>query len=157
MRANKVILLFLKKDISHWENSRMGFRDVSSSPEEIFLQIANYLAQMVFPIYYGNTIYSFTKTNSGRGEVKPCIGHQPIEWEPDNTLKSPVSRLFTQLVVQAQIKKTHQSTMSLAFVRGIRRHNEPATRKMLPVDDVFMIWMGGWRQFLNDHISHDYF
>ena len=41
-------------------------------------------------------------------------------------------------------KKTHQSSASLAFVRGIHRgpvnspHKWPVTRKMFPFDDVIM-------------------
>ena len=43
-----------------------------------------------------------------------------------------------------QVKKTHQSSASLAFVRGIHRwpvnspHKWPVTRKMFPFDDVIM-------------------
>ena len=58
-------------------------------------------------------------------------------------LKSPASRLFTEAFIQAQIKK-HQSSASLAFVRGIHRgpvnspHKWPVTGKMFPFDDVIM-------------------
>ena len=60
-------------------------------------------------------------------------------------LKSPASPLFTQPFIQAQIKERHQSSVSLAFVRGIHRwpvnspHKWPVTRKMFPFDDVIMI------------------
>ena len=43
-------------------------------------------------------------------------------------------------------KKKHQSSASLAFVRGIHRgpvnspHKWPVTRKMFPFDDVIMLW-----------------
>ena len=53
------------------------------------------------------------------------------------------SPLFTQLCIQAQIKK-HQSSTSLPFVRGIHRglinspHKWPVTRKMFPFDDFIM-------------------
>ena len=53
--------------------------------------------------------------------------------------------IVTQPFIQAQIKKTHQSSASLAFVRGINRgtvnspHKWPVTRKMFPFDDVIMI------------------
>ena len=36
-------------------------------------------------------------------------------------LKSPASRLLTQMFIQTQIKEKHQSSASLAFVRGIHR------------------------------------
>ena len=54
------------------------------------------------------------------------------------------SRLFTQSFIQTQIKRKHQSSASLAFVRGIHRgpvnssHKWPVTRKMFPFDDVIM-------------------
>ena len=35
-------------------------------------------------------------------------------------------------------QRKHQSSASLAFVRGI--HREPVTRKMVPFDDVIMLW-----------------
>ena len=52
-------------------------------------------------------------------------------------------------------QRKHQSSASLAFVRGIHRrpvnspHKWPVTRKMFPFDDVIMIWTNGglvyWR------------
>ena len=54
-----------------------------------------------------------------------------------------LNRLFRP-GIQAQVKK-HQSSASLAFVRGIRRwpvnspHKGPVTRKMFPFDDVIMM------------------
>ena len=55
------------------------------------------------------------------------------------------SRLFTQPFVRTQIKKNHQRSVSLAFVREIHRwpvispHKGPVTRKMFPFNDVIMI------------------
>ena len=43
-------------------------------------------------------------------------------------------------------QRKHQSSASLAFVRGIQRwpvnspHKRPVTRKMFPFDDVIMLW-----------------
>ena len=59
--------------------------------------------------------------------------------------KSPASQLFTQLFIQALIKQSIKSSTSLVIVRGIHRwtgisqHKGPATRNMLPFDDVIMI------------------
>ena len=59
-------------------------------------------------------------------------------------LKSPVSLLFTQPFIQGADQKKHQSSASLAFVRGIHRwpvnspHKGPVTRKMFPFGDVIM-------------------
>ena len=66
-------------------------------------------------------------------------------FSPRWRLKSPASRLFTQTFVHAQIKKNHQSSASLALVRGIHRwpvnspHKGPVTGKMFPFDDVTMM------------------
>ena len=61
-------------------------------------------------------------------------------------LKSPASRLFTQPFIQEADQRKHQSSASLAFVRGIHRgpanspHKGPVTRKMSPFYDVIMNW-----------------
>ena len=62
-------------------------------------------------------------------------------------LKSPDSRLFTQpTVYPGTDQRKHQSSASLAFVRGIHRwplnspHKRPVTRKMFPFDDVIMVY-----------------
>ena len=54
--------------------------------------------------------------------------------------------IFTQPFVQTQIRRRkHQSSTSLAFVRGIHRgpvnspQKWPVTRKMFPFDDVIMV------------------
>ena len=66
------------------------------------------------------------------------------QW-PRWRLKSLASRLFTEPFIRAQIKKKHQSSASLAFVRGIHRgpvnspHKWPVTRKMFPFDGVIML------------------
>ena len=60
-------------------------------------------------------------------------------------LKSPASRLFTQPYVQGADQRKHQSSASLAFVRGNHRwpvnscYKGPVTRKMTPFDDVVMM------------------
>ena len=60
-------------------------------------------------------------------------------------LKSPASRLFTQPFIQGADQRKHQSSASLAFVRGIHRwpmnspHKWPVTRKMFPVEYVIMV------------------
>ena len=60
-------------------------------------------------------------------------------------LKSPTSRLHVYSVVYSDAdQRKHQSSASLAFVRGIHRwpvnspHKWPVTRKMFPFDDVSM-------------------
>ena len=59
-------------------------------------------------------------------------------------LKSPASRLFTSPFIQGADQRKHQSSVSLAFVRGIHRwtvnspHKRPVTRTIFPFDDVIM-------------------
>ena len=59
-------------------------------------------------------------------------------------LESPASRLFTHPFIQGADQRKHQSSASLAFVRGIHRwsvnspRKGPVTRKMVPFDDVIM-------------------
>ena len=61
-------------------------------------------------------------------------------WWAQWRLKSPASRLFSQ----AFYSRKHQSSASLALVRGIPRwlmnilHKGPVTRKIFPFDDVIM-------------------
>ena len=60
-------------------------------------------------------------------------------------LKSPASTLITQPFVQGADQWKYQSSVSLAFVRGIHRgpvnspHKGPVTRKIFPFDDVIML------------------
>ena len=69
---------------------------------------------------------------------------QTLQWRHNERLKSPASRLFTQPFIQSTYQREHQSSASLAFVRGIHRwlvnfpHKGPVTRKMFPFDDVIM-------------------
>ena len=59
-------------------------------------------------------------------------------------LKPPASRLFAQSFIQGADQRKHQSSASLAFVRGNHRgpgnspHKWPVTRKMCPFNDVIM-------------------
>ena len=65
-----------------------------------------------------------------------------INWLYQLNVKSPASRLFTQPFVQSVDQRKHQSSASLAFVRGIHQspmnspHKGPVTRIMFPFDDV---------------------
>ena len=82
-------------------------------------------------------------------------------------LKSPASPLFAQMMVQAQIK--NQSSVSLAFVRGIHRwpvdspHERPVTRKLFPFHDVIMLperpivgLDGAHRRKLKAYVEYNY-
>ena len=65
------------------------------------------------------------------------------------TIASQITRLtivYSTVYSDADQRK-HQSSASLAFVRGIHRgpmnspHKGPVTRKMFPFDDVIMLWL----------------
>ena len=59
-------------------------------------------------------------------------------------LKSPASRLFAQPFIEGADQRKHQSSASLAFVRGIHRwpvnspHKGSITRKIFPFDEVII-------------------
>ena len=61
-----------------------------------------------------------------------------------------VSIVYSTVCSGADQRK-HQSSASLAFVRGIHRwpvdspHKGPVTRKIFPFDDVIMLWIFRWR------------
>ena len=57
-------------------------------------------------------------------------------------LKSPASRLFTQPFIQGTNKRKHQSSASLAFVRGIHRWPANSPHKRSSNAESVSIW---WR------------
>ena len=70
----------------------------------------------------------------------------------DVTMSSIASQITSLTIVYSAVysgadQRKHQSSASLAFVRGIHRgpvnspHKWPVTRKMFPFDDVIMPWM----------------
>ena len=84
-------------------------------------------------------------------------------WHYCDVIMSPTASQITSVTIVYSIvysgtdQRKHQSSASLAFVRGIHRrpvnspHKWPVTRKMFPFDDVIMIWdamMSMW-----DHCS----
>ena len=70
----------------------------------------------------------------------------------DVTMNAIASQITSLTIVYSTVysgadQRKHQSSVSLAFVRGIHRgpvnspHKWPATRKMFPFDDVIMSWI----------------
>ena len=79
-----------------------------------------------------------------------------------DTIASQITSLTIvyPIVYSGTDKRKHQSSASLAFVRGIHRrpvnspHKWPITRKMVPFDDVIMIhWAMSCRCGITDNIS----
>ena len=114
--------------------------------------IRNYFARTHFrridfvcSMWYGSIVW-YDKAYADMGQnsiLNYCITltSQWVRW----CLKSPASRLFTQPTVYSGAdQRKHQSSASLAFVRGIHRwpvnspHEGPVTQKMFPFDDVIM-------------------
>ena len=72
-------------------------------------------------------------------------------WHHCDVIMSTMASQITSLTIvyssihSGRDKKNHQSSASLAFVRGVHRrpvnspHKWPVTRKMFPIDDVIMI------------------
>ena len=83
------------------------------------------------------------------GRLAPAITHNQHHY--DDVIMSAIASRITSfttvyLIVHSRAdQRKHQSSASLAFVRGIHRrpvnspHKGPVTRKMVPFDDVIMI------------------
>ena len=69
--------------------------------------------------------------------------YKSISWHHNDVIMGVIASQITSLYSDADQRK-HQSSASLAFVRGIHRglvnspHKRPVTRKMFPFDDVIM-------------------
>ena len=69
-----------------------------------------------------------------------------LQWRHNGAMVSQITSLMIvySTVYSGADQRKHQSSASLAFVRGIHRrpvnspHKEPVTRKMFPFDDVIM-------------------
>ena len=77
----------------------------------------------------------------------------------DVTMSLMASQITSRTIVDSTVysgadQRKHQSSTSLAFVRGIHRgpvnspHKWPVTRKMFPFDDVIMNNMANWNIWL---------
>ena len=90
------------------------------------------------------TTSNHNKANPCRFLLMKCISHYCDVMI--NTIASQITTLtFVYLTVNSGTdQRKHQSSASLAFVRGIHRrpmnspHKGPVTRKMFPFDDVIM-------------------
>ena len=82
----------------------------------------------------------------------------------DVTMSTMASQITSIAIVYSSVysdadQRKHQSSVPLAFVRGIHRwpmnspHKGPVTRKMFPFDDVIMIWRS-LRRVNRPHTPH---
>ena len=91
----------------------------------------------------------------------PCQCITVSSWWARWRLKSPASRL-NSTVHSGTDQRKHQSSTSLASVRGIHRwlvnsqHKWAVTRKMFPFDDVIMVWQDGTQWFYCYQARHQY-
>ena len=83
-----------------------------------------------------------------------CKFQQPVSHYSDAIMRAVAFQItgvsiVCSLVCSGADQRKHQSSASLAFVRGIHRspmdspHKGPVTRKMFPFDDVIMGFMAG--------------
>ena len=84
-------------------------------------------------------------------ELLGSSGLGPVFYHDNDIIMGPIASQITSLtIVYSTVypdadQRKHQSSASLAFVRGIHRgpvnssHRWPVTRKMLPFDDVIMV------------------
>ena len=86
----------------------------------------------------------------------PIFDHDEIHY--NDVIMGAIASQITSLTIVFSIfyidadQRKHQSSASLAFVRGIHRrpvnspHKWPVMWKMFPFDDVIMIWWNQWYQ-----------
>ena len=86
-----------------------------------------------------------------------------VKWQYDDVIMGAIASEITSLTIvystvySGADQRKHQSSASLAFVRGIHRgpvnspHKWPVTRKMFPFDDVIMTCMN----LVNQYLSHN--
>ena len=92
-----------------------------------------------------------------------CKGYQSFWHYYDVIMGAMASQITCLTIVYSTVysdadQRKHQSSASLAFVRGIHRgpvnspHKWPVTRKMFPFDDVIMIYHSFWERVLNERL-----
>ena len=123
-----------------------------------------------------NCVFILTK---GRGWCKIAIATTGYQFHHYNdvTMSKIASQIISLTIVYSTVysdpdQTKHQSSASLAFVRGIHRgpvispHKWPVTQKMFPFDDVIMMppinvvshcVVGIWFIFVNSYISKSSF
>ena len=113
---------------------------------------ATYVACLftIWDLDHMQRIYSYT-SGSGIHDMQYVPGHYNDVIM--SAIASPASPLFTQPFIQGADQRKHQSSESLAFVRGIHRwpvyspQKGPVTQKMFPFDDVIMNYAPGLHFF----------
>ena len=107
--------------------------------------------------YYNVTVMKFAGSKLGQNPVRNVgtlvirvIGSNPGIYYGDIIMGAIASQITSLTIVYSTVysgadQRKHQSSASLAFVRGIHcrpvnsQHKWPVTRKMFPSDDVIMI------------------
>ena len=103
------------------------------------------------PIYAVNACAKFVLMTRKWNTTKWNFNHAGNVHYSDVIMSAMASQIIGVLIVCLNVcsvadQRKHQSSMSLAFVRGIHRwqvnspHKGPVTRKMFPFDDVIMEW-----------------
>ena len=103
------------------------------------------------PIYAVKACAKFVLMTRKWNTTKWNFNHAGNVHYSDVIMSAMASQITGVLIVCLNVcsvadQRKHQSSMSLAFVRGIHRwqvnspHKGPVTRKMFPFDDVIMEW-----------------
>ena len=121
------------------------------SPKEFFCKFIKARATLVWIVVFVllRMVAAHRRVMTWSKGSEPCRQANPLEWrhnERDGVSNhQPHDCLLTRLLFRRRLKK-HQSSASLAFVRGIHRwpvnspHKGPVTRKMFSLDDVILHW-----------------
>ena len=91
-----------------------------------------------------------TLINMKRWDRKRCLSYYRFHYS-DVIMSTMASQIASLMIVDSTVysgadQRKHQSSASVAFVRGIHRwpvnspHKWPVTRKMFPLDDIIMLF-----------------
>ena len=148
------------------------FRHAAAEHSRFSTLLGKYPFVMTWNIRYINNVSEIYSGNIFNNEVVTSYsGYEPLRESfglsishYNDVIMSAVASQITSLksvystVLSGADPRKHQSSASLAFVRGIHRwpvnspHKGPVTRRMLPFDDVIM-WGCNWRlEYSSSHV-----
>ena len=153
---------YISWDMIWWTISFISNPFIDKGPSNPFIHV-------FIRVFHDSWIYSGLKTYVsiilGNGLFNE--NHNFSLHHNDVIMRAKASQITSRTIVYSTFysgadQRKHQSTASLAFVRGIHRspvnspHKWPATRKMFPFDDVIMYLEqsnAGWRsaKIVNPH------
>ena len=124
------------------------------TPSNSWYGIKLLAAKMYKILYYfhlDNVFFIRNRDKIGKIIKTEILSQKPLRMHYDDVIMSAIASRIARLptvyliVYSRADQRKHQSSASLAFVRGIHRrpvnsqHKGPVTRKMVPFDDVIMV------------------